>query len=154
VGEIVIKPTRYGAPAARTLITAAMAVLGERSGDPAEAPLDGGELAPPHGIFMVAYRDGLAVGCGAWRTFGDSEELAEVKIMYVSPDARRCGVGRAILRALEQSAEEQGRKTIVLQTGVRQVDAVALVHAAGYMPIDDLGFYRDAPGARCFGRDL
>jgi ribosomal protein S18 acetylase RimI-like enzyme len=63
-------------------------------------------------------------------------------------------VGLALLRALEESARRAGRKRIVLETGHRQPEAVALYTKAGYARIEDFGFYKDSPNVRSFGREL
>ena len=56
------------------------------------------------GVFLVAYADGVPAGCGGWRSHGDDGETAEIKRMYVAPEARRRGIARRLLAALEDSA--------------------------------------------------
>src|SRR5262245_26258839 len=115
VTDIQIRPTRYGAPAARILLDAAIADLVRRyggSGD--ETPMDALEFDPPEGCFLVAYLDGEPVACGGWRVLGhfsdntEAEDVAEVKRMYTAPQARRRGVASALLQALEDTAREAG----------------------------------------------
>jgi GNAT superfamily N-acetyltransferase len=145
----------FQAPVARTLIVAALADLGERyggSGD--DTPIDPAQFDPPHGVFLVAWLDGSPVGCGGWRSFADTTDLAELKRMYVTPAARGRGVATALLRAIEESARQQGRKRVILETGERQPEAIALYEKAGYVWIENFGHYKDEPGVRSFGRDL
>lgn len=74
---------------------------------------------------------GQPVACGALRPLGPGE--AELKRMYVAPAARRRGVGRQLLAALEQAARERGWTTLLLDTGRRQPEAVALYESAGFI---------------------
>jgi ribosomal protein S18 acetylase RimI-like enzyme len=74
--------------------------------------------------------------------------------MFTRPEARRRGVARAVLRAVEESARASGRSRIALETGTRQPEAIAMYEEAGYGRIPDFGHYRDEPGVRSFGREL
>ena len=79
---------------------------------------------------------------------------AEVKRMYVAPAARRTGLARLVLRSLEDSAREDGCDVLVLETGLRQPEAIELYQSAGYVPVTPFGYYKDAPLSRYFGRRL
>jgi GNAT superfamily N-acetyltransferase len=131
----------------------------ERYGGPDESAVDVGEVAPPRGRFFVALRDGQPVGMGGWRLRSDVRDLgarraAEIKRMYVAPAERRGGLARLILRTLEDSAREAGCDVLVLETGLRQPEAIALYESAGYVRVADFGHYKDAPLSRCYGRRL
>jgi GNAT superfamily N-acetyltransferase len=155
VSEIEIRVARYDSPVAQRLVTAALAELGLRyggSGD--DTPVDPAEFVPPAGTFVVAYLGGEPVGCGAWRSHGDSGEIAELKRMYTATGARGRGVARAVLAAVERSAREQGRKRAILECGRRQPEALALYESAGYQRIENFGYYRDAPDCLSYGRGL
>jgi GNAT superfamily N-acetyltransferase len=166
--ELSIRPVRYDVEPARTLVAAALDDLAIRYDHPGgdDTPVDPAEFVPPAGTFLVAWLDGRPVGCGGWRSLhgGDAVNLAgpaqvpahvaEVKRMYVAPEARGRGVAMALLRALEDSARELGRKRIVLETGHKQPEAIALYAKAGYDRIEDFGFYKGSEGVRSFGRDL
>jgi GNAT superfamily N-acetyltransferase len=155
VTELEIRHVPYDVDPARTLVAAALADLAVRyehpSGD--DTPVDPAQFESPDGAFLVAWLDGRPVGCAGWRSHnGDS--VAEVKRMYVAPEARGRGVALALLRALEDSARTAGRKRIVLETGHRQPEAIALYVKAGYERIEDFGFYKGYEGVRSFGRNL
>ena len=62
-------------------------------------------------------------------------EAAEIKRMYVVPAARRRGVGRALLRALENAARERGYAVVRLDTGPLQRGAMVLYADEGYTEI-------------------
>ncbi|MEV4199135.1 GNAT family N-acetyltransferase [Micromonospora globbae] len=155
MSEIEIRLVPFDSPVAQRLIRAALADLGARyggSGD--ETPVDPAEFVPPAGAFLVAHLDGEPVGCGGWRSHGDTGEVAELKRMYTDPAARGRGVARAVLAAVERSAREHGRKRMILECGDRQPEAVAMYTSAGYERIPNFGFYKDAPGCLSYGRTL
>src|SRR5262245_58979566 len=80
--------------------------------------VDVGVLSEPNVRFLVARREGPALGCGALVLGEDGE--AELKRMFVTPEARRGGIGRRILEALEAAGRAEGVRVIRLETGVRQ----------------------------------
>lgn len=114
--------------------------------------LDPNEVAPGHGAFLVARRAGRPVGCGAVRRV--EAEIGEVKRMYVRPEARSGGVGRAILATLENEARALGLVRLVLETGVRQPEAIALYERAGFARIPAFGEYVNSPLSVCMAKDL
>ena len=101
------------------------------------------ELAPPHGAFLVGYREQTAITCGAVKRL--DAETAEIKRMYVVPEARGGGVSRHLLSALEGAARDAGYRLVRLDTGARQPGALALFRSAGYREIGD---YNGNPAAR------
>ena len=62
-------------------------------------------------------------------------DAAEIKRMYVVPAARRRGVARALLRALEDAARERGYAFVRLDTGPLQQGAMTLYASEGYTEI-------------------
>ena len=110
------------------------------------------EVEPGHGAFVLAYVDGVAVGCGAVRSLGGGD--AEIKRMYVAPGNRRLGVGRAVLDALFAEATALGASRVVLETGVRLPGALALYRRAGFEVIPCFGEYAEAPLSLCMARGL
>jgi len=103
-------------------------------------------------LFLVARRDGKAVGCGGLRAI--DAEHGEIKRMFVAPAARGSGVSRAILGALEDAARERGWSRLVLETGTEQPDAIRFYTREGYAPIERYGHYAESELSRCFGRSL
>ena len=79
---------------------------------------------------------------------------AEIKRMYVMPRVRKAGVARTMLAHLERTAADAGIAALVLETGTRQPEAIALYESSGYVEIPGFGFYREAPLSRCFGKLL
>ena len=101
--------------------------------------LDSKEVSEGAGAFLVAYADGMAVGCGAVRKL--DERSAEIKRMYVTPEARGKGIGRALLESLEREARGVGVGRLLLETGIRQKTAEALYRSAGFRDIPPYGEY-------------
>ena len=88
------------------------------------------ELGPPGGAFLVGYRGGVAVCGGGFKRLPDG--ACETKRMYVVPAARRGGVARSLLAALEDVARGMGYRTARLDTGARQQHAIAFYETSGY----------------------
>lgn len=104
------------------------------------------ELGPPGGTYLVGYRDGLAVCGGGLKRLPDG--TCEIKRMYVVPEARRGGVARALLAALEDAARTMGYAVARLDTGSRQPHAQAFYESAGYRRV---GNFNDNPAAAFHG---
>ena len=145
---------RLDSPAAAPLAVALAAELEDRYGEPDADPdhLTADDLVPPAGAFVLAWLDRDAVGCGGLRRYDDG--VGELKRMYVDPRFRGRGVAREVLGQLERRALRLGYRRLVLETGVRQPEAIALYASAGYEPIAPYGFYRTSPLSRCFAKTL
>jgi len=161
VSDLEIKQTRFGAPAAKTLVAAAQADLAARYGSGDENPVEAVEFDPPEGCFLVAYSQGDPVACGGWRTLAHfsaegsvAEDVAEIKRMYAVPGVRGTGVAAAVLKALEDSARDHGMHKVVLETGGLQPEAIRFYEKQGYQRITNYGYYKDEPDCISFGRDL
>ena len=107
-------------------------------------PLSPSELRAPGGAYVVGYEGTEAVAGGGVRRLADG--VGEIKRMYVRPGARSRGVARALLAALEAAARSLGYGAVRLDTGPKQVHALALYRSAGYV---DVPPYNDNPFA-CF----
>jgi putative acetyltransferase len=115
--------------------------------------LDPDEVAPGRGAFLVVHVDGAPVGCGALRRIDN--DTGELKRMYVAPAARGTGLGRRLVEALEAEARALGMRRLVLETGTRQLAAIALYRAVGFEPIPLYGEYLSSPETSvCLGKEL
>jgi GNAT superfamily N-acetyltransferase len=97
---------------------------------------------------VVAYVDREAVGCGAIRPFDD--ETVEVKRMFVPTEHRGRGIAKEILRELEAWAVELSFKRCILETGLKQPEAIALYTKSGYTSIPNYGQYQGMYNSVCF----
>lgn len=106
--------------------------------------LDLSDLRRSNVCFMVGRQGGAARGCGAIVSFGD-EGWAEIKRMWVAPEARGLGLGRRLLSELEQVAQWKGARLVRLETGVAQPEALGLYRSCGYIERGPFGAYRPDP---------
>jgi DNA-binding MarR family transcriptional regulator/GNAT superfamily N-acetyltransferase len=91
------------------------------------------ELVPPKGELLVARLRGRPVGCGALK-FHDRAP-AELKRMWVAPDARGLGLGRRLLAVLESHAAEAGARAVHLETNRSLKEAIQLYRSSGYREV-------------------
>jgi len=149
----------FGDPVVRQLVAAVQEEYVVRYGSPDETPIDASVFEPPAGAFFLGSLEGVPVAIGGWRFRSDVAALggssaAEVKRMYVVPSARRAGHARVVLTHLEETAREAGADVMALETGVRQPEALGLYRAAGYLPVEGFGFYKEFPNVRYLGKRL
>jgi len=144
----------YDHPDSVKMIADLQQVYVERYGDVDITPVDPAQFAAPLGYFVIGYLDGVPVACGGWRVNDELDGAAEIKRMYVVDSARGKGLSRLVLAHLEATAREAGLLRMVLETGLRQPEAIALYTSSGYERIDNFGVYRDHPESRCFGKSL
>ena len=115
--------------------------------------IDAHEVQPGRGTFVIASLGPTPVGCGALRRIEDG--VGELKRMFVVPDKRGCGIGRAVLQALEAEATRLGMTRLVLETGVRQTAAIALYQRAGFTRVPPYGEYTASPETSvCMAKEL
>ncbi len=115
----------------------------------AELPL---EYGPPVGTALLARTaDGPAVGVVGVRRFGHG--AAELKRMYVLPEARGSGAGRALAAAAVDAARDLGYRRLLLDTVASMTAAIAVYGALGFTPIEAYR-HNPLPDARYFALDL
>ncbi len=100
---------------------------------------------------VVLYADNKPVACGAIRPLG---EKMEVKRMYTSPDFRGKGLALRVLHELEKWAKELGAGACILETGIKQLEAVSLYQKGGYTVIPNYPPYTQAENSVCFQKEL
>ena len=147
-----LRAVPYADPVASRLVERVQEEYVARYGGRDAAVVDPVEFSPPAGLFLVAEVDDAVAGCGAWRVHGPG--AVEIKRMYVEPAFRRRGLARVLLTALERSAAAAGHRAVVLNSGERQPEALALYEASGYRAVPGYGIYADAPGAVFLGKPL
>lgn len=96
---------------------------------------------------VVAYENDCAVGCGAVKDY--EKETAEIKRMFVRPENRGRGIAGQILAELEAWAREINFSECVLETGVKQPEAIALYRKSGYEVIPNYGQYQAVENSVC-----
>lgn len=97
----------------------------------------------PGAVFLGAFLEGKMIGTGGYTK--QSEEVAELKRMFVREEARGQGIGRQILKSLEDSARSNGITLLRLETGIHQPAAIRLYESFGYTRCSRFGTYPDDP---------
>ncbi len=159
--ELDIRHVGYHHPDAIRLTDEVQAEYVLRYGGPDESPADPADFAEPQGLFAVGYLDGQPVAMGGWRLLdptdpqtGWTQSAAEVKRMYVVGTARGAGFARAMLAFLERSAAERGADWVLLGTGSKQPEAIALYRSAGYTEVPPFGHYADTELSLHLGKQV
>lgn len=141
----VIDARPYTDPVVTRLVAEVQQEYVARYGGPDAAAVDPAEFEPPAGLFLVGFQDGVPVATGGWRRLDepgyDPATDAEIKRMYVAAQARRQGLARRMLAELERTAAAAGVERLVLNTGPKQPEAVALYESAGYEQVPGFGYY-------------
>ena len=96
-------------------------------------PADARDMTSPAGVFLLARLRGRPVGCGALKFHGGGP--AELRRMWVAPDARGLGVGARLLVELEQRARASGASAVHLETNRSLREAIALYRRSGYVEV-------------------
>ena len=111
-----IRRETYAAPAVQALVAALAEELRGRYGrdGPGGTPTPS-DFEPPHGVFLLGIEDGRSVACGGVCRY--EGRTGEIRHMYVAPEARRRGLARTILGALEEEARGLGYDAVRLETG-------------------------------------
>jgi len=92
------------------------------------------EVRPPAGQFFVVYLHGEPIGCGAVKHHEDAP--AELKRMWISPQARGLGLGRRLLETLEACALKGGARVARIETSSVLAEALALYRSSGWVEVE------------------
>ncbi|WP_317443821.1 GNAT family N-acetyltransferase [Streptomyces collinus] len=156
-----IRRVRFDHPDAVKLNAEVQAEYHLRYGDGGDATsLDAADFDPPRGVYLIVYDElDRPVATGGWRSQdvndeGNADGDAELKRMFVVSQMRGRGLARRILAALEEDARSAGRLRMVLETGTKQPEAIALYTSCGYEPCDKFGYYRHYEDSRCYAKAL
>ncbi|MEU5579743.1 GNAT family N-acetyltransferase [Streptomyces huasconensis] len=157
-----LRPVTFAHPDAVALNDRVQREYVERYGDDGDVTfLEPAMFTPPRGLYLIAYdENGTPLATGGWRGMDENGEGyengdAELKRMYVTPEARGLGLARRILAALETDAKAAGRVRMVLETGTKQPEAIALYTSSGYTPAPaKFGYYRFHDLSRCYAKAL
>jgi len=101
---------------------------------------------------VVAYIEDTPAGCGAFKHFENG--VAEIKRMFTLPGMRKKGIAAAVLKELELWAAELGYEKCLLETGLKQPEAIALYERSGYNKIPNYGQYTGIENSVCFEKNL
>lgn len=101
---------------------------------------------------VLAYDDREPVGCGAIKEY--EPKIMEIKRMFVLPECRGKGVASKVLRELEKWTSELSFEKCILETGVKQPEAIGLYKKNGYQFIPNYGQYAGVKESVCFEKKI
>ncbi|MFE9221678.1 GNAT family N-acetyltransferase [Streptomyces lavendulae] len=157
---VYVRPVPFDHPHATQLNARVQLEYAERFGEPDVAHLDDSMFTPPRGLYLIVYDDESApLASGGWRSQDEAAEGymsgdAEIKRMYVIPEARGFGLSRRVLATLEDDARAKGRVRMVLSTSIYLPEAISLYTSSGYEPCAKFGHCRSSKLSRCFSKPL
>ena len=97
---------------------------------------------------VVAYLNNKPVGCGAFKPYQNNS--VEIKRMFVHTTARNQGIAAKVLAELEFWATQLNYKSCILETGKKQVEAIAFYKKNNYQKIPNYGQYAEIENSVCF----
>lgn len=101
---------------------------------------------------LVVYENNLALGCGAIKEY--DEKTMEIKRMFTTPESRGRGIASLVLGELEKWAKELSYSSCILETGIKQTEAIGLYQKNGYNRISNYGQYAEVENSLCFEKKL
>jgi GNAT superfamily N-acetyltransferase len=101
---------------------------------------------------VVAYEDGEPAGCGAIKEY--AHDTMEVKRMFVVPAHRRKGIAEKILIELESWTADLSYSQCILETSLKQQEAIGLYRKRGYKSIPNFGQYVGEENSICFVKQI
>lgn len=101
---------------------------------------------------VLAYENKKPVGCGAIKAY-DANTM-EMKRMFTLLESRGKGIAMKIMTGLELWATELGYEKCILETGIKQPEAISLYKKCGYVIIENYGQYAGVANSICFEKKL
>ena len=101
---------------------------------------------------VIAYQQMDPAGCGCFKVF--DHHSVEIKRMIVKPEYRGMGIAKLILLELESWAVEKGFSRSILETGMKQPEAINFYSGLGYSRIDNWGQYIGNENSICMSKTL
>ena len=110
-----------------------------------------GEYQPPTGELLLALHNDEPIGCVALHAIG-LESHAEVKRLFVRPEARGTGAGRELLKAVTKVAKDLGYERVMLDTMPTMTAAIGLYERLGFKRVP--AYWNNVLPVIYFGKDL
>lgn len=101
---------------------------------------------------VVIYKDNVPVACGAFKEYDSCS--VEMKRIFVMKEHRQQGLAKMLMNKLEKIAASKNYKYAVLETGVKQQEAIGLYKKYGYEVIENYGVYAGDDNSVCMRKTL
>ncbi|TCO67711.1 GNAT family N-acetyltransferase [Marinisporobacter balticus] len=101
---------------------------------------------------IIIYDGDIPIACGAYKEHDATS--VELKRIYVIKEYRRQGVAKLVVNKLENSAREEGYMYAILETGIKQYEAINLYKSIGYNVIDNYPPYIGNNNSICMKKNL
>ncbi|MDD3224329.1 MAG: GNAT family N-acetyltransferase [Clostridium sp.] len=101
---------------------------------------------------VIIYKNGVAVACGAFKK--QNVEYIELKRIFVAKENRGQGLSKIIVNELEKLAQIKGYKYALLETGIKQYEAINLYKNTGYQIIENYEPYIGNINSVCMKKEL
>lgn len=101
---------------------------------------------------VIIYKGDEAVACGAFKEHDISS--IELKRIFVTKENRRQGLSKLIINELEKIGRSKGYKYALLETGIKQHEAINLYRNAGYVVIENYEPYVGNTNSVCMRKNL
>lgn len=101
---------------------------------------------------IIVYLEEKPVGCGCFKKYND--KIAELKRMFVSPEARGVGLAQLIIKELEKAAKNQGFETLILETLYKQIEAIGLYQKVGFEIVENYEPYIGLKNSVCMSKTI
>lgn len=101
---------------------------------------------------IIVYLDKKPVGCGCFKKY--NKDTAELKRMFVSPEARGLGLAQLIIKEVENEAKNQGFETLILETLYKQIEAINLYQKVGFEIVENYEPYVGLTNSVCMSKSI
>ncbi|AAK80511.1 GNAT superfamily N-acetyltransferase [Clostridium acetobutylicum] len=101
---------------------------------------------------ILIYKDEAPVACGAFKE--QNVECIELKRIFVVKENRGQGLSKIIVNELEKLGKVKGYKYAILETGIKQYEAINLYKNTGYQIIENYEPYIGNTNSVCMKKEL
>jgi GNAT superfamily N-acetyltransferase len=101
---------------------------------------------------IIIYKNEVPAACGAFKEH-DNDSI-ELKRIFVTKENRRQGLSKLVVNELEELGRSKGYKYAILETGIKQHEAISLYENAGYKVIQNFEPYVGNINSVCMKKTL
>lgn len=102
---------------------------------------------------VLCLSEDRVLGCGCLRILEDGQTV-ELKRMFTVPEERGRGIGTGIIAELELWARELRKRDMILETGIKQIEAIGLYKKLGFHVIENYGEYKGNANSICMAKTI